>query len=98
MLQNEMKQLSDQINKAVILSPEEINTQEVGPGTTCIFETDSNETVTYTFLGPWDANTEQNILSYKSKMAEAMAGHKVGESFNYQGKSFTVKSIKNGLK
>lgn len=94
-LQKEMRMLSDQLNAARIMRREDVVTIKAGKG--CIVELESHEgeTLRYTLLGPWDADPDNNILSYQSRLAQAMHGHKKGDRFEYQGKSYTVKSIEN---
>ena len=53
---------------------------------------------TYTILGPWDADPEQNILSFNSKLAQAMIGKKEGENFNFRDDEFQIISLGNYLK
>ncbi len=94
-LQSELKLLSDQLNKARILSKEDVSTDVVGVGTVVECKTKGGSKVTYTFLGPWDADTDQNILSYQSKLAQAMKGLSVGKKFQFQGEEYTVVGIKS---
>lgn len=37
----------------------------------------------FTFLGPWDADSDQGILNYKAPLALAFMGKKVGETVSY---------------
>jgi transcription elongation GreA/GreB family factor len=94
-LQSELKFLSDQLNKARILSKDDVSTDVVGVGTVVECKTKSGDKVTYTFLGPWDADTDQNILSFQSKLAQTMKGLSVGKKFQFQGEEYTVVGIKS---
>lgn len=38
---------------------------------------------TFTFLGPWDADSDQGILNYKAPLAMAFMGKKVGETVSF---------------
>jgi transcription elongation factor GreA len=38
---------------------------------------------TFVFLGPWDADSDQNILNYKAPLALAFMGKKVGETVTF---------------
>lgn len=97
MIQGEIKMLSDQISRAKIIPVEEIDTQAISLGTTVTLTKDGEEVI-YTILGPWEANIDQNILSYKSKLAEQMMGHKVKESFEFKEQNYTVEKIESYLK
>ena len=95
-LQAEIKRLSDDLNRARIITPDDISLEETGPGN--IVELESNGDVeTFTLLGPWDADPDKGILSMQSKLAQAMRGKKRGESFSFQDQSYTVKNIASFL-
>lgn len=96
-LQGEMKLLSDQLNQARIITVNDISTDEVGVGCVVECKNAQDKVVTYTLLGPWDADPEKNILAFQSKLAQAMKGLTVGESFQAQGEMFTVTSISSYL-
>ncbi len=92
--QAELKLLSEQLNRARILSKDDISTTEVGVGAIVECKGPKGNTVTYTLLGPWDADPEKNILSFQSKLAQAMQGLKVGNSFHFQGEEFIITGIR----
>lgn len=94
-LQGELKQLSEQLNRARIITKEDIYTNEVGVGNIVELQDAQDNLVSYTILGPWDADAETNTLSFQSKFAEAMLGKKVGDQFEFRNQHFTIKSIKN---
>lgn len=96
-LQSELKLLSDQMNKTRVITEADINVDEVGVG--CIVECESNKghIVTYTLLGPWDADPERNILALQSKLAQTMKGLNLGDKFQFQGDEFVIKGIKSYL-
>jgi len=96
-LQHEMKMLSDQMNKARIIMPDDISTTVAGIGAICEILTPKGEKKSYTILGPWDADPDKNILSFQSKFAQAMEGKKVGEKFPCNGEDFKILSIKSFL-
>jgi transcription elongation factor GreA-like protein/transcription elongation GreA/GreB family factor len=94
-LQSELKFLSDQINKARILSPEDVLADEVGVGSIVHCRDSKGEHLKFTLLGPWDADPEKHILSFQSKLAQAMKGRTIGEKFDFQGEVFTITDIDN---
>ncbi|MFT4551405.1 MAG: transcription elongation factor GreA-like protein/transcription elongation GreA/GreB family factor [Chlamydiales bacterium] len=96
-LQGELKLLSDQVNKARILTKEDIQAQKAGVGTIVDIETPQGDAKSYTILGPWDADPEKGVLSFQSKLAQTMSGVEVGESFSFQGEEYFVKSLKSYL-
>ncbi|MBS0623623.1 MAG: GreA/GreB family elongation factor [Verrucomicrobia bacterium] len=96
-LQSELKTLSRQLNHARILTKSDVSTHLVGPGSVIELSQGSEESVTYSLLGPWDADPDKHILSFQSKFAQAMMGRKLGESFEFQGNNYQIKSIHSFL-
>jgi transcription elongation factor GreA-like protein/transcription elongation GreA/GreB family factor len=92
-LQSELKFLSDQIARARIISPEDVPTDEVGIGSVVRCADSAGKKETFILLGPWDADPEKHILSFQSKLAQAMKGKTVGETFDFQGEVFTISDL-----
>ncbi len=89
-LQSELKTLSGQLNRARILTPDDVHANEAGVGNKIDLEDAKGNRIQYLILGPWDADPEKNILSYNSKFAQAMIGIKIGESFDFRNESFQL--------
>lgn len=96
-LQGELKLLSDQLNHARVITLNDISTDVVGIGCVVECENAKGKTVTYSLLGPWDADPEKNILAFQSKLAQSMTGLAIGESFQIQGEMFTITGISSYL-
>lgn len=96
-LQAEIGSLSHQLNKARILTKEDISPDTVGVGAIVDLVDSKGSLITYTLLGPWDTDPEKHVLSFQSKFAQTMLGHKEGESFDFQGENYTVKKIRSYL-
>ncbi|MBS0621325.1 MAG: GreA/GreB family elongation factor [Verrucomicrobia bacterium] len=96
-LQSELKTLSDQLGHARVITKEDISTEEVGIGNIVDCENSAGKTISFTLLGPWDADPEKNILSFQSKLAQAMRGKGVGDSFQMQGENYTITAIRSYL-
>jgi transcription elongation factor GreA-like protein/transcription elongation GreA/GreB family factor len=94
-LQAELKLLSNQLNKARILTRDDVTTDEVGVGVIVECKDSHGKQVTYTLLGPWDADPENNILSFQSKLAQTMKGLVIGDTFQMQGETFTITGIRS---
>jgi transcription elongation factor GreA-like protein/transcription elongation GreA/GreB family factor len=89
-LQLDLKTLSTQLNLARILAPEDVPHEEVGVGSLVNIKDKKGNKIRYLILGPWDADPENNILSFNSKFAEAMIGRKRGEIFEFRDEPFEV--------
>ncbi len=92
-LQSELKELSEQLGKARVIVKEEVGTDRVDVGVIVECKPKVGEKVSYTLLGPWDADTEKNILSFQSKLAQTMKGLKVGDTFLFQNDEYTITGI-----
>lgn len=92
-LQSEMKFFSDQLALARILTPHDIVPDEIGIGSVVNVRDSKGEHLKFTLLGPWDADPEKRILSFQSKIAQAMKGRTIGEKFTFQGEEFTILDI-----
>ena len=96
-LQSELKVLSEQLNRARVFTKEDLSADEIGIGAIVDCKSKKGQVITYTLLGPWDADPEKNILSFQSKLAQTMKGKKIGDKFASQGDEFTVVAIRSYL-
>lgn len=92
-LQSELKRLSDQFRKARVISKNDVDPEEVGVGAVVELQDSNGGSTTYTILGPWDADPDNNVLSLQSKLAQAMAGLVVGDKFNFRDEDYTIAKI-----
>lgn len=93
-----ISRLDDDMKKADVLDPARINTESVNIGTRVrLSDAEGRESGNYTILGPWDADFEKGILSYRSPIAKAMLGKKSGEEVSFkiddEEKNFKIVSI-----
>lgn len=95
-LQEEIRILSQEVNKAQILTKDVIFTDVVNVGCK-VSLTNESESVEYSILGPWDAVPEQNILSFQSKVAKQILGKRVGDNVQFKGKTYTISDIRSAL-
>ena len=96
-LQGELKSLSEQLKRARIITTQDVLTEEVGVGSIVDVIDNAGQTITYKILGPWDANPEEHILSFQSKLAQAIIGCKEGESFKFRDEEYSVSNIRSFL-
>lgn len=96
-LQSELRFLSNQIKHMRILTQEDIDSSQVSIGTIVSLESEEGEQLMYTLLGPWDADPENNVLSFRSKVAQEMAGLSVGGECSIHNKNWKVTDIKSYL-
>lgn len=96
-IQGEIRSLSRQMAHAKVISRHELDTSKVSVGTHVTLKTSEGPTLHYTILGPWDSDTENNIISFQSKLALMLIGKKVGESVNIQGITCEIEKIESAL-
>ncbi len=94
-LQGQLKMLSDQLHRARIITKHDVAADEVGVGTVIDVVDSKGVKTTYTILGPWDANPEENILSFQSKLAQAMIGCKPGDTFQFRDDNMEIAGVKS---
>ncbi|HOM09167.1 MAG TPA: transcription elongation factor GreA [Spirochaetota bacterium] len=95
-LKRDINKLESEIKKAQILDLNTVSTDKVNIGTVVTISGDG-EKETFAILGPWDADFEKRILSYRSPIAQALLGKKQGDVVeirkNEQIKQYTIESI-----
>ncbi len=96
-LQGDLKTLSEQFNRARIITKNDIHPSEVGIGSVVSVKDTKGKAVNYVILGPWDADVDNNILSFQSKLAQSMLGHKPGDKFEFRDEEFEVIDVKSYL-
>ncbi len=94
-LQSELKSLSEQLHKARILTKEDVPSAEVGVGAIVHLQDAKGKKVSYTILGPWDADPDHHVLSFQSKLAQSMIGRKKGDTFQFRDDHYTVVGLKS---
>jgi transcription elongation factor GreA len=94
-LQSELRTLSQQFNRARILTKDDVSTIEVSVGVIIDFEDQEGNRLSYTLLGPWEADPDKNILSFQSKLAQSLMGHKKGDTVSVQGKALKISNLRN---
>ncbi|MFC1670316.1 GreA/GreB family elongation factor, partial [Spirochaetota bacterium] len=79
-LEMSISKLGEEIKKAEILDPQNISVDSVNVGTKVFFkDVKTGDKTDYTILGPWDADFEKGILSYRSPIAKSLLGKKIDD-------------------
>lgn len=94
-LQSEMKMLSKQLSAARVLTPEDVDSSIAGVGCIVEVEEPSGAKEQFTILGPWEADIDNGIISYQSQIAQAMSGHKIGDSFTFKDGHYKITALKS---
>ena len=95
----QLAQLQSELNRAVVFDPTTSTTSMVSFGTVVtLTDNDSGKEETYTILGPWESDPDNNVISYMSPFGNAVLNRKAGETatftINEHTYNYTVKEIK----
>lgn len=97
-LNKKLSQLQGELARAVIFDPTTATTSYVSFGTVVtLANKDTGADETYTILGPWESDTDNNVISYMSPFGNELLDHKVGDDLDFEinghAYRFTVKAI-----
>ncbi len=85
-----MNKLTDEIDIAKIIDPENVDINYVEFGTEVTFRDNiNNKDVIYTILGPWESNPDKNILNFQAPL-----GLKIYNMTKGQNKKFEINGVK----
>lgn len=80
-----ISKLDNDMKKVTIIDMENVNTDSVCIGIKVSLEDSADDDkIKYSILGPWDADFEAGILSYKSPIAKSMLGKKIGDEVEFK--------------
>lgn len=91
-------QLEKDLSRARITDFKEATLEIIGVGSVVEVTLGSTgKTASYTLLGAWDSVPEQNIVSYKTPLGQALVGKKVGETVTVKigaaAESYTITKL-----
>ncbi len=94
-----MNKLTDEIDIAKIIEPEQVDITYVEFGTEVTFTDNINKKeITYTVFGPWESNPDKNVLNFQAPLGLKIYNMTLGQNkkFEINGVKFdyTVKEIK----
>ena len=88
--------LEKELGRARVSNFKDATTEQVGAGTIVQVKA-SGKLTTYTILGAWDGDPDNNIISYKTALGAALVGKKVGNTVKVKTGSsdddYTIVSI-----
>lgn len=94
-----LRTLSDEIEKAQVITPESVNPSRVSFGTTVtLHDRIQDREVQYTILGQWESDPDHGILNFKTPLGMKLLNRSVGDELDFEINgtpySYTVKDIK----
>lgn len=101
-LLGQVANLQDDLARARIIEPRDIPTDSVGIGSrVTVRPVEGGEPVDLTFMGPWETNVDARIFSYKTPLAQALMGLKVGDTATLKlggvEGEYTIEAINPGM-
>ena len=103
LLHARVAKMREELNKATVLSAQEISTDQVDIGTRVqLTAEDDGTTIAITILGPWEADAERRIYNYRAPLCAKLRGLKVGQTValeleDHAERTYRVASIENAL-
>lgn len=74
-------QLESEFQVAQVVDMNDVDTSCVSIGTVVTVRQSSNgEVMSFSILGAWDSDPDNNVISYKTPIAQALLGNKIGET------------------
>ncbi len=98
MLNLSLSKLQEELNRATVFDPTTSTTAVVSFATVVtLHNNETNADETYTILGPWESDPDNNIISYMSPFGNAIMDKKIGEEakfeINEHEYSYAIKDI-----
>ena len=87
---NFLSRRRDELEHSILLVQpvnfEEVQVEEYSViGSAITIKSETNGETQYFLVGAWDGNPDENMISYKTRMGEALLHHKAGESISLPG-------------
>lgn len=83
-LNKKLQKLQEELNRAVIFDPTTATSSIISFSTTVtLLNKKTNKEEVYTIFGPWESDSDNNIISYMSPFGNALLDHKAGEDFEF---------------
>lgn len=78
-METRIAQIEKMLRKARVVDPQKMDTSKVNVGAVVVLhDTEFDETIEYTLVGPAEADVVNNKISYESPLGKALLGQKVG--------------------
>ena len=91
-----LRTLTDEIEKAQVITPEMVNDGKISFGTeVTLHDNLQNKEVTYTILGQWESDPDHGILNFKTPLGMKLLNKTVGDEldFSINGTQYSYKVV-----
>ena len=80
LIDKQIAELNELLTNSQIIDPSKLDHSTVGFGSSVtVVDIDTDEEFTYTIVGTYEANSDRNIISYKSPLAQNLLGKGEGD-------------------
>ncbi len=98
LLNNTLRRLAEEVDRATVITRDKVDASKIGFGTRVVLENNiKEEQVTYTIMGPWESNPNENIINLSAPFGRELLNHTLGERFAFTlndiSYDYTVKEI-----
>ena len=77
--------LTEDISNAQVFDKANLNLDKISFGTkVTLLNLDTNENIVYTILGPWESDSDKNIISYQAPLADELLGAEKDEELHFE--------------
>ncbi len=91
-LEGKIKELEQMIKNAKVINKDDIDTTEVGVGTTVkVEDLDEDDIVEYSIVGPAETDPDHNIISNESPIGRGLLGNRVGDEVEIEVPMGTIR-------
>ncbi|MFQ5591694.1 MAG: GreA/GreB family elongation factor, partial [Phycisphaerae bacterium] len=85
LLRGRLAQMNDELQRARVITPQDVPTDHIGIGTKATFERVSDgRRFVMSFVGPWEARGELGLFNYKSPLAQRLMGTRIGDVVSFE--------------
>lgn len=97
-LYQKLKTLNAALEKTILIDPQKIDTACVTVGTKVTLKnTQNNEAMSYTILGRWDTNLDENIISNEAPIAQSILGKSCGDIVILNDVEYEIVEVVKGI-
>ena len=82
-LNNSAAKMQDELDKATIVKPSEIEPNSVSFGTKVTLKNEDGKSEQFVLLGPWESKPDQGVISYLSPLGHELLNSKVGDHLEF---------------
>lgn len=92
-IMHKVQEMRNNLSRASVIDFKTLTIDKVQPGHKVTLEDGQGKEIAYTILGPWDVDTNNNIVSFMSLIGQTMIGAKVNDTVTLPSGTYKVLNI-----